>query len=203
MLVWDESFTAALQAGEAEARRLGARAYGSEHALLGLLAAGDDATRAVQQVAPDLDLVAVRRAVTDAVDDRPYLESLGIDLDAVPAARPEEALPSSAAVRKHTAEFQVALNDSSAKWGRLTRQRKLPFRAKVTAPVLWLAVLEPAARASRLLEAMGHDPDRLRPAVLAAMAGPGRAAPEWPAEVRRGLLDRLTDRFFERVNVAS
>ena len=63
MLRYDESFTATMVVTQGEATRLGAREYGSEHVLLGLLGAGGDVSRDVVEAYPALTADAVRAAV--------------------------------------------------------------------------------------------------------------------------------------------
>jgi len=203
-LIWDESFIKAVEAAETEARQLNAPAYGSEHILLGLLAAPDGLTERVLADHPELTVEAFRQATTEAVDDAPHLQRLGIDLDLVRQA--EQATPPGRQValqNRHTAELQVALNDATDKMWHLVKLKQLPAPTKVGGSSLWLAVLEPGTRAHRLLHALDIDPDHLRVAVLAAMAAPGSPPPTWPTHVRRGLFDRLFSRFFERLAIAS
>jgi len=205
MFIRDESLTKVMEAAEAEALRLNASAAGSEHILLGLVSARDAVTEEVLVDHPELTLEAVRRAVVEAVDDAPHLQRLGVDLDALRQA--EEALPADRRVNlrnRHTAEFQRSLDDSSLKYSTLVKQNQLPRRARVSATSLcWLQVLEPGSRTHRLLQSLGVDPDRLRARVLAAMVEPGSPTPDWPAHVRRGVLDRLYERFAERAFVSS
>lgn len=123
----------------------------------------------------------------------------------MPSARRSRRSPPAGGptLKKHTAEFQVACNDSTAKWAHLTKHKQLPRTSKVGVAHLWLAVLEPSSRAHRLLHALGADPDQLREAVLEVMTAPGSPPPTWPNHVRPSLFDRLASRFFERVNIAS
>ena len=103
---------------------------------------------------------------------------------------------------KHTPELQSALNQATAKWGQLRRAGALPKERKVSSTILWLAVLEPTTRASRLLHAMDVDPDSVRATVLDAMAPAGTDAPAWPTEPTRGPFTRLLHRVLDRTNVA-
>ena len=54
---------------------------------------------------------------------------------------------------------------------------------------------------AELQVALDVGPERVRVTVLTAMAAPGSPPPAWPGHLRRGLLDRVLSRFFERVNV--
>jgi len=203
VLIWDESFMTVMEAAEAEARRSNASAYGSEHVLLGLLSVPDAVTGRVLADRPELTVEAVRHAVAAAVDDAPHLKRLGIDPELLRQA--ERAAPPGPRVdlrNRHTAELQVALDDSSHTCGQLVKRRQLPLTRKLGSAHLWLAVLEPTSRAHRLLNALDVDPDQVRVTVLTAMAAPGSPPPAWPGHLRRGLLDRVLSRFFERVNVA-
>jgi len=199
----DESVPA-VQAAQAQAVALNASAAGSEHLLLGLLSARGALTDRILADHPELTAESVRRAVVEAADDAPHLLRLGVDLDAV--RRAEEALaagPQATLPSRLTAEFLRANEDSALKYRELIRDGRLPRRARVDATALcWLAVLEPSSRAHRLLDALGVDPDRLRAAVLEALAEPA-PAPPWPASARRTVLDRLYDRFAERAYVAN
>ena len=69
MLMYDDSFVAAMTATTDEATALGARIYGSEHVLLGLLVAHDHVTQHVVDMFPGLTAPAVREAVRAALDD--------------------------------------------------------------------------------------------------------------------------------------
>jgi len=193
----------ALEVAEAEARRLHASAHGSEHLLLGLLSARDAFTEMLLVDHPELTVDAVRQAIVEAADDAPHLQRLGVNLDVVRQA--EHATPADRRVNlqnRLTAEFQVALDDSASKWSYLAKHKQLPRRPLSGTSLMWLTVLEPSSRAHRLLHALGVDPDRLRGAVLTAMAEPGSPPPAWPAHLRRGLLDRVYNRFTERYVVA-
>lgn len=197
MLIYDDSFAAVMAASQREAAALGADVYGSEHMLLGLLAAGGPLAEQVSSVDSGVSFDAVRQAVENAVDDAPHLQRLGISaVDAGPTA--DRTRPARMPRNRHTPELQVSLNSGSAKWGQLRKTGQLPRRSKVDSAVLWLAVLEPTARAARLLRTMGSDPDRLRAAVLSALAAPGTAAPQWPTEVRSGPVTRLAHWLFNR-----
>ncbi|MBI9113692.1 Clp protease N-terminal domain-containing protein [Sanguibacter suaedae] len=198
MLMYDDSFVAVMTATKDEATALGARDYGSEHVLLGLLAADDDLTRRVVPSFPDLTTTAVRSAVQGSLDDAPHLARLGL-ATADPVSPAATGKPPRT---KHTPELQSALNRATAKWGRLRKTGALPKERKLTSAVLWLAVLEPSARAPRLLHAMGIDPDAVRTAILSALVPAGSHVPEWPTETPAGPVTRLFHRLFERTNIA-
>jgi hypothetical protein len=197
MLLWDETFVSATEAAGEEARRAGATAYGSEHMLLGLLAATDPVTNHLTGAEPRLRADTVRDAVHGDAVDQPHLNRLGLDSADLPE-HPKVPLQS-----KHTAEFQVALNESTAKWGALVKSGALPRRRKLGSGELWLAVLQKQARSYRLLETLEIDPEQLRPVVLAAMAGPDRPVPAWPDAVPLGPVSRLFRKLFERTNIAN
>jgi hypothetical protein len=202
MLVYDDSFVAVMTATQDEATRLGARAYGSEHVLLGLLASDVALSAEVLRAFPQLTADVVRAAVHGAVDDAPHLSRLGINADdVVPAGvrRTGSAVPPR---NKHTAELQGALNTASAKWGHLRQVQALPRERTLSSAVLWLAVLEPAARSSRLLSALGVDAESVRPVVLAALLPDGAAVPGWPAHPPVGRVTRLVQRVLSRTNSA-
>ncbi|MBO1751464.1 hypothetical protein J4G33_06565 [Actinotalea sp. BY-33] len=203
MLIYDDSFVAVMTATSDEATALGARAYGSEHVLLGLLAAGDGLTQQVARTFPDLTATAVREAVHGGLDDAPHLARLGIDVHAPEGASRAEGPAGGRRPRtKHAPELQAALNRATATWGHLRKTGALPKESTLSSAVLWLAVLEPSARAPRLLEAMGIDPDGVRVAVLSALVAPGEPVPTWPDEVPVGPVTRLVHRVFGRTNVA-
>jgi hypothetical protein len=203
MLMYDASFVAVMTATKDEATALGARDFGSEHVLLGLLASADDLTQRVVRSFPDLTASAVRAAVRGALDDAPHLARLGLSApDPAVTARAEGATGGGPPRNKHTPELQSALNQATAKWGRLRRAHALPKERKVSSAILWLAVLEPSARASRLLRAMEVDPDGVRTAVLVALVPAGAAVPTWPAEPAVGPVTRLVQWVFGRTNVA-
>lgn len=203
MLMYDDSFVAVMAATKTEATALGARDYGSEHVLLGLLAADDHLTQQVVRSFPDLTTSAVRAAVRGAVDDAPHLARLGLtDPGTAVTARSGGRAGAVPPRVRHTPELQSALNQATAKWGHLRRTHAVPKERRVTSAVLWLAVLEPSARASRLLSAMAVDPDGLRAAVLSALAPAGAAVPTWPVDPPVGPATRLFQRVLERTNVA-
>lgn len=203
MLMYDDSFVAVMKATQFEATSLGARAYGSEHVLLGLLASDDDLTQQVVRSFPGLTTLAVRAAVRGAVDDAPHLARLGLTAhDLAVTARVEGTGGGVRPRNKHTPELQSALNQATAKWGHLRDTHALPKEHKLSSAVLWLAVLEPSARASRLLGAMEVDPDGVRTAVLSALVPADAAVPTWPAEPPVGPVTRLVQRMFGRTNVA-
>lgn len=203
MLMYDDSFVAVMKATRDEATALGARAYGSEHVLLGLLASDDDLTQQVMRSFPDLTTSAVREAVRGAVDDAPHLTRLGLTAyDPVVTARAEGAAGWRRPRNKHTPELQSALNEASTRWGHLRETHALPKERKLTSAVLWLAVLEPSARAPRLLGAMEIDTDAVRTAVLSALVPAGTAVPPWPTAPPVGPVTRLVQRVFGRTNVA-
>ncbi|MEP7765175.1 Clp protease N-terminal domain-containing protein [Sanguibacter sp. 25GB23B1] len=195
MLIYDDSFTDAMTATEREATALGAHLYGSEHVLLGLLAQGGPLTGDVTSVATTVSYEAVRDAVVNADDDAPLLRNLGLSTVATQVA---ETPPARRTPRKrHASELQSALNTASAKWGQLRKGGQLPRETRLSSTVLWLAVLEPAARASRILQTLDADLDEVRAAVLASAAAPG-PAPSWPTEVRTGPVTRLVHLLFNR-----
>lgn len=198
MLIYDDSFAAVMTATQQEATALGAHVYGSEHVLLGLLTEGGPLTEAVSGLDDTVTHQGVHHAVTTALDDAPLLQALGLETLTTPAADTSRPRPSPR--NRHTPELQAALNTASAKWGQLRRAGYLPRTAKMDTTVLWLAVLEPAARASRLLQALGANPDQLRVAVLGASTAPGEPTPPWPAEVRTGPVTRLVHRLFNRTS---
>lgn len=203
MLIYDDTFAAAMTATQAEATALGARAYGSEHVLLGLLVADDELTRQIVGSFPALTPAAVRAAVRGALDDAPHLARLGLaapDLEA--SARPGGLAAGRPPRPKHLPELQSALNQASAKLAHLQRTNVAPKERKVGSTVLWLAVLEPSARSPRLLRALDIDPDGVRAAVLSAALPAGAGAPVWPAEAPTGPFTRLVHWFFGRTNVA-
>lgn len=203
MLMYDDSFVAVMTATQDDATALGARAYGSEHVLLGLLAFDDDLTQQVVRSFPDLTTSAVRAAVRGAVDDAPHLARLGLTAhDPAATARADGTAGGVRPRNKHTPELQSALNQASAKWGHLRDTHALPKERKLTSAILWLAVLEPSARAPRLLGAMDVDPDGVRTAVLSALMPAGAVVPTWPTEPPVGPVTRLVQRVFGRTNVA-
>ena len=203
MLMYDDSFVAVMTATRDEATALGARAYGSEHVLLGLMAADDDLTHQVVRSFPELTTSAVRTAVRGAVDDAPHLARLGLTVhDPAVTARADGAAGRGRPRNKHTPELQSALNQATAKWGHLRETHALPKERKLTSAILWLAVLEPSARATRLLDAMEVDPVGVRTAVLSALVPAGNAAPAWPREPPVGPVTRLVQVIFGRTNVA-
>lgn len=203
MLIYDESFAAVMTATQSEASALGARAFGSEHVLLGLLAADDGLTRRVVHSFPALTSSAARAAVRGAVDDAPHLERLGLTGVSSTVEPPVGCSSTRPVLRtKHTPELQEALNRASAKWGHLRRTHALPKERGVSSAVLWLAVLEPTARARRLLAAMDVDPEGVRTAVLSALVPDGAPVPAWPTQSPAGPVMRLVHRVFGRTNVA-
>lgn len=144
MLMYDDSFVAVMTATQDEAAALGARAYGSEHVLLGLLAFDDDLTQQVVRSFPDLTTSAVRAAVRGAVDDAPHLARLGLTAhDPAVGARAEGTAGGVRPRNKHTPELQSALNQASAKWGHLRDTDTLPKERKLTSAILWLACSSP------------------------------------------------------------
>ncbi|WP_337059472.1 Clp protease N-terminal domain-containing protein [Kineococcus sp. G2] len=204
MLVYDDSFGAVMAASQEQATRLGADAYGSEHVLLGLLAAAGPLTEQVQRTEPELDARVVRSAVERGADDAVHLRRLGVDAEQLlaPAPGEESSRPRPTPRNRHTPEWQQALNSASVKLSQLRKSGALPRERKVTSAVLWLAVLEPGTRAHRLLAAVDVDAERVRTAVLSALAGAGAVAPAWPEQARAGLLTRLAQRALARVSTA-
>lgn len=200
MLIYDDTFTDVMTATQHEATALGAHVYGSEHVLLGLLATGGPLCDRATAVAPSLTYGAVLDAVERAADDAPLIGSLGLSTVAAQVA--EAPRPPRTPRNRHTPELQSALNTASAAWGQLRKNGSLPKENKLTSTVLWLAVLEPAARASRLLQTLDVDVDQVRAEVLAAATTPGAPAPTWPTEVRTGPITRLVQRIFSRTSTA-
>lgn len=200
MLIYDDTFTDVMTATQHEATALGAHVYGSEQVLLGLLATGGPIGDRVSAAVPSLSYDAVLDAVERAADDAPLVASLGLSTVAAQVA--EAPRPSRTPRNRHTSELQSALNTASAGWGRLRKNGSLPKENKLTSTVLWLAVLEPAARTSRLLQALDVDVDQVRAEVLAAAATPGAPVSTWPTEVRTGPVTRLVQRIFSRTSTA-
>ena len=202
MLIYDDTFVAAMKATQDEATALGARTYGSEHVLLGLLASDDDLTRRVARGCPALTADGVREAVRRSLDDAPHLARVGVDIaEAMPEPDSARPLRRTAPRNKHAPELQTALNAASAKWGHLRNTQAVPRERKVSSAVLWLAVLEPSSRASRLLAAMGVDPDTLRATVLTTIARDGASTPEWPVDPPLGRVARLSQWVLARAAV--
>ena len=201
MPIYDESFAAAMVATQREATRLGADAYGSEHVLLGLLAGDVPPGREIARAFPGLTPGALGAAAGSSADDLPHLQRLGIAPGALPPApRPGRVPPRN----RHRPELQASLNSASAKLNRLLKDGSLPRSSTPGSAVLWLAVLEPTARAARLLAAMGLEPDAVRAEVLRALCGDGRPLPEWPDQAPPlGVVTRLAQRLLSRANVAS
>ncbi|MEJ5913663.1 Clp protease N-terminal domain-containing protein [Pseudokineococcus sp. 1T1Z-3] len=205
MMLGDESFTTAMKAGGREAERAGRRPMGSEHLLLGLLTARGPLLAPLVDVEPRLGEAAVREAVERSLDDQPYLRQLGIDPDAVLASASAEGTASEGrrlTTGGHTDDLQDALYAAACKWHELRASGALRRERKVSAAVLWLAVLEPTTRVSRLLPAMGVDVDRLRAVVLTELAADRAQTPAWPEKARPGRVDRLLDRLFRRHELA-
>ena len=202
MLMYDDSFVAAMTATTDEATALGARIYGSEHVLLGLLVAHDHVTQHVVDMFPGLTAPAVREAVRAALDDAPHLARLGLTLPAASATAPSDGAARGTRPRaKHTPELQSALNQATARWAHLRRSGALHKERKVSSAVLWLAVLEPSARGRRLVDAMQIDPDGVRTAVLSAIVPTGAAIPTWPTEAPVGPATRFTHWVFGHLNL--
>ena len=118
MLMYDDSFVAAMTATTDEATALGARIYGSEHVLLGLLVAHDHVTQHVVDMFPALTAPAVREAVRAALDDAPHLARLGLTLPAASAT-------AAGAYSRHTNHHACLLRlyRSSFKLGRSTPKK--------------------------------------------------------------------------------
>lgn len=202
MLIYDDSFGAVMAASQRQAAALGADVYGSEHILLGLLSAGGPLAEQVSNADSGVSLGAVRHAIENAVDDAPHLRRLGLSAVSTQAAA-NTTKPERMPRNRHTPELQAALNSGSAKLAHLRKTGQLPRERKVDSAVLWLAVLEPTARASKLLRAMGSEPDRLRGVVLGALAAPGAPTPPWPTEVRSGPVTRLVHWLFNRKSTSA
>ncbi|MEZ0492690.1 Clp protease N-terminal domain-containing protein [Kineococcus sp. TBRC 1896] len=201
MLIYDQSFGAAMAASQREATRLRAGEYGSEHVLLGLLSLDDPIARDAVAAQPTFTLTTVRTAVETDLDDLPHLERIGIsaaDVSSAPAAA-RTLTPAN----RHTAEWQNALNSASVKLNQLQKSGLLPRERRMSATVLWLAILEPAARSAKLLRAAGIDPDHIRTAVLQHLTPAGAVPPRWPAHARPGLATRLMQHAFTRLNVST
>lgn len=203
MLIYDDSFVAVMTATQDEATRLGARRYGSEHVLLGLLAADDWLTAEVTRSFPALTRDALRAAVESAADDAPHLARLGITTETVETGRAASGAERRVAAprAKHAPELQAALSAASAKWAHLRDTHREPRERKVSSAVLWFAVLEPATRASRLLETLGVDPGGVRDVLLGVLLPAGGAVRAWPATAPLGPVSRLMQRVFERIGV--
>ncbi|TQL02643.1 Clp protease N-terminal domain-containing protein [Cellulomonas sp. SLBN-39] len=200
MLIYDQTFVATMDATRGEATALGADAYGSEHLLLGLLTSADALTTRVVEEFPGLTAPAVRDAVREAADDAPHLARLG--LTAPPAPTTDPARRAAPPRVKHRPELQAALNRATAAWGHLRKAHALPKERQLSSAVLWLAVLEPSARAPRLLSALGIDPDAVRTVVLRTLVPAGTPVPTWPTDPPVDPLTRLAHRIFGRTHVA-
>jgi hypothetical protein len=182
MIIYDGPAAAAIRVAATRARGSGATGYGSEHVLLGLLETADPVTRRLTAQQPALTVEAVRAAL-------PATAPPATGDGAIDALRSRGAPAPVAAP-----EFRRVLADLTAKWRPLVRSRRLQTGGRLGSAELWLAVLEPVAASSRLLQSLGVDPERLRPAVLAGMVPDDRPVPAWPAEVPRGALRRLLAR---------
>lgn len=203
MLIYDDTFAAAMKATQDEATALGARTYGSEHVLLGLLTSDDDLTRRVALGCPGLTAEGVREAVRRSLDDAPHLARVGVNVsEAVPEPDPARPVRRIAPRNRHTPELQTALNSASAKWGHLRNTQAVPRERRVSSAVLWLAVLEPSSRAARLLAAMGVDRNGLRTTVLTAIALAGTSTPAWPVDPPLGRVARLSRWLLARAAVS-
>lgn len=199
----DDPFVAVMTATEREATDLGARSYGSEHVLLGLLASDDHLTQEIGRRFPALASSAVRAAVRGAADDAPHLARLGLTAaDLAVAPRAESPVDGARPRNTRTPELQSALDVAKPKWVYLCRTGALPQKGRLGVAYLWLAVLEPSARASRLLEAMEIDPDAVRTAVLTALVPAGAAVPQWPTESPVESVARRVQGLFGRTNAA-
>lgn len=197
MLIYDQTFVATMNATRDAATALGADAYGSEHLLLGLLTSADALTTRVVEEFPGLTAPAVRDAVREAADDAPHLARLGLTAPDVPATR--RGIPPRV---KHRPELQAALNRATSAWGHLRKTHALPKERRLSSAVLWLAVLEPSARAPRLLDALGIDPDAVCTTVLRTLVPAGTPVPTWPTDPPVDPLTRLAHRIFGRTHVA-
>jgi ATP-dependent Clp protease ATP-binding subunit ClpA len=175
MLIYDDTAAPAIQAASEEARRLGADAYDTQHVLLALLRTGDPVTRRVTEETPHLAVDTVRAALTAG---RPA--SI-----ATAAGSPRDRPPTPAR------EFRQAIRDFTAKWGPLIKARKLPRRPKFSTAELWLILLEPSTRSSRLLQSLHADPHKLRAVVLNTMVADSQLVPDWPNDVPKGKAQRF------------
>lgn len=178
MLMYDDSFVAAMTATTDEATMLGARMYGSGARPAG--AAGCQRLRdpGRRGAFPVLTVPAGARGCARCSGRCPHLARLGLTLPAASATAPSEGAARSTRPRaKHTPELQSALNQATARWAHLRRSGALHKERKVSSAVLWLTVLEPSARGRRLVDAMQIDPDGVRTAVLSAIVPTGAAIP--------------------------
>lgn len=201
MLIYDSSFTDVMEATQREATSLGAHVYGSEHILLGLLLTAGPVNEAISAIDSTLNYNTVHHAIINASDDAPLLHNLGLATVATQIA--DAPKPQRTPRHRHTPELQTALNTASTKWGQLRKAGYLPRQSKLDSTVLWLAVLEPSARAARLLHSIGVDPDQARSTVLSAAVGTGNPIPPWPAEVRVGPITRMVHWFFNRTSTSA
>jgi hypothetical protein len=178
MLIYDDTAAPAIQAAAEEARRLGADDYDSQHVLLGLLRTGDPVTHRVSEKAPHLAVDTVRAALT-----------VGRPAVVAPAAGSRRERPPTPA-----REFRRAMGDFTAIWGPLIRTRQLPRRPRFSSAELWLMVLEPSTRSSRLLQSLGAHPQELRAVVLSTMVADSQPVPDWPDESPRAKHRRFVAR---------
>jgi hypothetical protein len=179
VLIYDDTAAPAIQAAAEEARRLGADDYDSQHVLLGLLRTGDPVTRRVTEEAPDIAADAVRAALTAG---QPTSAAAGADS---PRDRPPTP----------THEFRQAMGNFTAKWGPLIKARQLRRRPKFSTAELWLVVLEPSTRSSRLLQCPGRRSGGTPRRGLATMVADSKPLPDWPHDVPR----RKHQRFIARL----
>ncbi|GLZ77915.1 hypothetical protein Afil01_27220 [Actinorhabdospora filicis] len=110
-------FAVIVKASAEESRRRGDRRIGTEHLLLGILAAADRPTRpAVTGLLPGIDLAAARAALSDM--DAAALRAIGLDIDPAPvAARPRRhpAVPGTALTTSARAAVKTAVRSTTLK----------------------------------------------------------------------------------------
>lgn len=207
MRILDESWARSFEASKEEARTLGAGVRGSEHLLLGVLRVGGRTVERLKLVEPRLNIEEIREAAWDAIDDLPYLEDLGVDIDLMrrlteregPESLKTTPPPTTRLREGATAELVTALNEANGKYWFLVEQKRLPDPGLVSSDLLLLTVLEPGCRAYKLLLALGTQPEWLRELVLESMAS-GERTPKWPSIVPRSRFTRAVDRFMEWLN---
>ncbi len=109
-------FAAAVKAAAEEARRRGDRRVGTEHLLLGLLAAADPAnTHALGEDVLGVDLATARAALAEL--DAAALRAIGLDIDEAPQARPRKhpAVPATALTTSARAAINRAIKTTTRK----------------------------------------------------------------------------------------
>jgi hypothetical protein len=180
MLLYDDTAAEALHAATDEAGRLGATKYQTAHVLLGLLRTADPVTETVTADDPRLTVDAARTALGASP-----MQATDANAEAAPGRRstPEPA-----------AEFRSAARRFTAKWRPLVRDRQLRPGLKLGTGELWLTVLELGSASTRVLAALGVEPEDVRRLVLATMVPDGAPVPDWPTEVPAGAVRRMLDR---------